>query len=104
MENNEMNPVQAEQMPQPEQVEAPAAKPATEKRTFGEVAIAVIAALLIVAFTTLQSTFSLHLNTNEGKLLAVTLLIMTPTVFTFFQRVFDTGDWIIHKLSRKKQD
>ena len=63
-----------------------------------------MAALLIVAFTTLQSTFSLHLNTNEGKLLAVTLLIMTPTVFTFFQRVFDTGDRIIHKLSRKKQD
>ena len=49
MENNEMNPVQAEQMPQPEQVKAPAAKTATEKRTFGEVAIAVIAALLIVA-------------------------------------------------------
>ena len=59
-------------------------------------------ALLIVCFTTLKSTFSLHLETNQGKLLMMTLLIMTPTVFFFFQRVFDTGDWLANKLRRKK--
>ena len=61
-----------------------------------------MAALLIVCFTTLQGTFSLHLQTNAGKLLATTLLIMTPTVFFFFQRVFDIGDWLVGKLRRKK--
>ena len=50
MENNEMNPVQDEQNIQPEQVvEAPAKKPASEKRSFGEIAIAVIALVLVAA-------------------------------------------------------
>ena len=50
MENNEMNPVQEEQTAQPEQVvEAPAGKPASEKRSFGEIAIAVIALVLVAA-------------------------------------------------------
>jgi hypothetical protein len=57
----------------------------------------------MVCFTTLKGTFSLHLDTNAGKLLAGTLLIMTPTVFFFFQRVFDIGDWITHKLRRHKE-
>ena len=60
-----------------------------------------MAALLVVAFTTMQSTFSLHLQTNAGKLLALTLLIMTPTVFVFFQRVFDITDWVGNKLRPK---
>jgi cation-transporting ATPase E len=62
-----------------------------------------MAVLLVVCFTTLQGTFSLHLQTNEGKLLMMTLLLMTPTVFFFFQRVFDTGDWLLNKLRRKKK-
>ena len=62
-----------------------------------------MAVLLMVCFTTLKGTFSLHLDTNAGKLLAGTLLIMTPTVFFFFQRVFDIGDWITHKLRRHKE-
>ena len=62
-----------------------------------------MAALLIVCFTTLKSTFSLHLETNEGKLLMMTLLIMTPTVFVFFQWVFDAGDWLANKLRRRKE-
>ena len=45
MENNEIETVQA----QPETVEAPAAKPATDKRSFAEIAIGVLALLLIVA-------------------------------------------------------
>ena len=45
MENNEIETVQA----QPEAVEAPAAKPATDKRSFAEIAIGVLALLLIVA-------------------------------------------------------
>ena len=63
-----------------------------------------MAALLVVCFTTLQGTFSLHLNTNAGKLLAGTLLIMTPTVFFFFQRIFDLGDTIAHKIRRRNKD
>ena len=45
MENNEIETVQA----QPETVEAPAVKPATDKRSFAEIAIGVLALLLIVA-------------------------------------------------------
>ena len=45
MENNEIETVQA----QPETVEAPAAKPATDKRSFAEIASGVLALLLIVA-------------------------------------------------------
>ena len=45
MENNEIETVQA----QPETVEAPAAAPATDKRSFAEIAIGVLALLLIVA-------------------------------------------------------
>ena len=63
-----------------------------------------MAVLLMVCFTTLKGTFSLHLDTNAGKLLAGTLLIMTPTVFFFFQRVFDIGDYITHKLHRHKEE
>ena len=63
---------------------------------------AAMAVLLVVCFTTLQGTFSLHLQTNEGKLLMMTLLLMTPTVFFFFQWVFDTGDWLLNKLRRRK--
>ena len=62
-----------------------------------------MAVLLAVAFTTLQGTFSLHLQTGAGKLLAGTLLLMTPTVFFLLQRVFDTGDWIVNKLKRKEK-
>jgi cation-transporting ATPase E len=62
-----------------------------------------MAVLLMVCFTTLQGTFSLHLDTNAGKLLAGTLLIMTPTVFFFFQRVFDIGDYITHKIRHHKE-
>ena len=45
MENNEIETVQA----QPETVEAPAAKPAADKRSFAEIAIGVLALVLIVA-------------------------------------------------------
>ena len=61
-----------------------------------------MAALLVVSFTTLKTTFSLHLQTDAGKLLMMTLLIMTPTVFFFFQRVFDAGDWLANKLRREE--
>ena len=49
MENNEIETVQAEAAPQPETVEAPAKKPATDKRSFAEIAIGVLALVLIVA-------------------------------------------------------
>ena len=49
MENNEIETVQEEVASQPETVEAPASKPASEKRSFAEIAIAVLAVLLIVA-------------------------------------------------------
>lgn len=59
MENNEFEtvqeesvqeePVQAEVLPQPEAAEAPAKKSASEKRSFAEIAIGVVAMLLIVA-------------------------------------------------------
>ena len=57
MENNEIETVQEEIVSQPETVQAPAEKPASEKRSFGEVAIAVVAILLIalaVVFVVLQ--------------------------------------------------
>jgi cation-transporting ATPase E len=66
--------------------------------------VGAMAVLLIVCFTTLQGTFSLHLQTGAGKLLALTLLIMTPTVFTFFQRIFDAGDWLSGKFRKRKQE
>ena len=49
MENNEIETVQAETVAQPETVEAPAVKAASEKRSFAEIAIGVLAILLIVA-------------------------------------------------------
>ena len=49
MENNEMETIQTESVSQPEAVEAPAKKPASEKRSFAEIAIGVLAMLLIVA-------------------------------------------------------
>ena len=49
MENNEIETVQAEPAVQPETVEEPAKKPASDKRSFAEIAIGVLAMLLIVA-------------------------------------------------------
>ena len=48
MENNEIETVQAEDILLPE-TEAPAKKPASDKRSFAEIAIGVLALVLIVA-------------------------------------------------------
>ena len=49
MENNKIETVQAEIAPQSETVEAPVKKPASDKRSFAEIAIGVLALVLIVA-------------------------------------------------------
>ncbi len=64
----------------------------------------VMAACLVVCFTVLSAFFSLHLQTSQARLILVTLLIMTPTVFFAMQRVFDWGDLLMQKIFRKQND
>ena len=47
---------------------------------------------LVVCFTLLGNILSLSSGSLEARLLMMTLLLMTPTVFFAIQRVFDWGD------------
>ena len=47
---------------------------------------------LVVCFTLLGNVLSLSSGSLEARLLMMTLLLMTPTVFFAIQRVFDWGD------------
>lgn len=47
---------------------------------------------IIVCFTVLGSVFELRVATAASKLVMLTLLLMTPTVFFAMQRLFDWGE------------
>ena len=70
MENNEIETIQAEPVSEPEVVEAPAAKPASEKRSFAEIAIGVLAMLLIVAAIVVMVTGGLSDAPADDTLVA----------------------------------
>ena len=57
---------------------------------------------LIGVFTLLGQVFELRTGNGETKLIMFTLLLMTPTVFFAMQRIFDWGEEIYVRLSRKK--
>ena len=61
---------------------------------------AAMAAGIVVCFTLLGDVFNLNTWTTEARLVMMTLLIMTPTVFFFFQRLFDD----LERLVRRVQD
>ncbi len=60
-----------------------------------------MAVALVACFTAFAPMFDLHLVSPQATLVLATLLIMTPTVFFAIQRVFDFGDRVLRKLSRK---
>ncbi len=60
-----------------------------------------MAAALIFCFTALSSFFELHSSSVEGRLVMLTLLIMTPTVFFTIQQIFDwCHKWYLRLRSR----
>ena len=58
---------------------------------------------LIAVFTFLGELFELRTGTSQTKLLMLTLLLMTPTVFFAMQRLFDWGERIVGRISRKRE-
>ena len=60
---------------------------------------AAMAAGIVVCFTLLGDVFNLNTWTTEARLVMMTLLIMTPTVFFFFQRLFDDLERLVHRIS-----
>ena len=58
---------------------------------------------LIAVFTFLGELFELRTGTPQTKLLMLTLLLMTPTVFFAMQRLFDWGERIVGRISRKRE-
>jgi len=65
-------------------------------------------ASLFGCFTVLGNLFELYTGGIETKLVMLTLLIMTPTVFFAMQRLFDLGDavylWIQKRRAQKHAD
>ncbi len=61
-----------------------------------------MAAALVVCFTLLGSLFELRTGSWQIRLVMMTLLIMTPTVFFAMQRIFDWGDRLYAKWKKKK--
>ena len=57
---------------------------------------------LVVVFTCLGELFELRSGTVQTNLLMLTLLLMTPTVFFAMQRLFDWGEKIIRRVSRRE--
>ncbi|MGM9549564.1 MAG: HAD-IC family P-type ATPase [Faecousia sp.] len=57
---------------------------------------------LAVVFTFLGELFELRSGTVQTKLLMLTLLLMTPTVFFAMQRLFDWGERAYRRVFRKK--
>ena len=62
---------------------------------------------LVGVFTFLGELFELHAGGTANKLVMMTLLLMTPTVFFAMQRLFDWGDravyWLRHPVLPKKR-
>jgi len=54
-----------------------------------------MAAGLVICFTFLGSLFDLRTGDIAVLLIMTTLLIMTPTVFTAVQKIFDWGDRLV---------
>ena len=55
---------------------------------------------LVVTFTVLGDVFALTTGTVQTKLVMLTLMLMTPTVFFAMQRLFDWGDHLVSLLRR----
>ncbi len=53
---------------------------------------------LILVFTLLGQVFALRAGTVQTKLVMVTLLLMTPTVYLIMLKIFDFGDRIYRRL------
>ena len=69
-----------------------------------------MAVCLVLVFTQLGEFFELWTGTAQAKLLLITLLLMTPTVFFAMQRLFDWGERVFrrakalaHRLTRKRK-
>ena len=55
---------------------------------------------LVGVFTFLGELFELHAGGTANKLVMMTLLLMTPTVFFAMQRLFDWGDRVYGRVSQ----
>ena len=62
-----------------------------------------MAAALVGCFTLLGGIFELRIESAGVLLVMATLLIMTPAVFFAVQRLFDWGDKLVKKSTRKKK-
>ena len=62
-----------------------------------------MAIALLGCFTLLGSFFELHTGDIGVRVVMVTLLIMTPTVFFAIQRLFDWGDKLVARLRKKRK-
>jgi len=62
-----------------------------------------MAAALVGCFTLLGELFNLQAGTLETNLIMATLLIMTPSVFFAMQRMFDWGDKIYARITKREK-
>ena len=53
---------------------------------------------LVLVFTQLGQLFELHAGNRANKLVMMTLLLMTPTVFFAMQRLFDWGEQLYNRV------
>ena len=68
--------------------------------TFRKIIWASMLTALVVTFTVLGDVFALTTGTVQTKLVMLTLMLMTPTVFFAMQRLFDWGDHLVSLLRR----
>ncbi|MBQ8833573.1 MAG: HAD-IC family P-type ATPase [Oscillospiraceae bacterium] len=68
--------------------------------TFRRIIWCAMLVCLVVCFTFLGQLFELRAGSTETKLVMVTLLLMTPTVFFAMQRLFDWGEELYVRLRR----
>lgn len=68
---------------------------------FRKIIWAAMALGLLICFTALGGLFDLQAGTPQATLIMITLLIMTPTVFSAMEKLFDWGDRIWKKLRNK---
>ena len=66
--------------------------------TFRKIIWAGMLTALVVTFTVLGDMFALTTGTVQTKLVMLTLMLMTPTVFLAMQRLFDWGDRLVSLL------
>ena len=66
--------------------------------TFRKIIWASMLTALVVTFTVLGDVFALTTGTVQTKLVMLTLMLMTPTVFFAMQRLFDWGDHLVSLL------